>query len=125
MVDDYEPFLRFICSVLGDEAGLQIVGEVSDGWEAVRRAEQLKPDLILLDIGLPNLNGFEVARRVRELTPDAKIIFISQESCPEIIRAALDLGAWGYVVKAQAGVDLLRAVEAVLLGKRFISSPIE
>jgi DNA-binding NarL/FixJ family response regulator len=122
VVDDYEPFRRFLCSVLGKNPALQIVGEVSDGLDAVQKAEELKPDLILLDIGLPALNGIEVARRIRTLTPESKIIFVSQESSPDVMQATLSLGAWGYVVKAKAGSDLVAAVEAVLLGKRFVSS---
>jgi DNA-binding NarL/FixJ family response regulator len=122
VVDDYEPFRRFLCSVLGKNPALQIVCEVSDGLEAVQKAEELKPDLILLDIGLPTLNGIEVARRIRTLIPESKIIFVSQESSPDVVQAALSLGAWGYVVKAKAGTDLVAAVEAVLLGKRFVSS---
>jgi len=122
VVDDYEPFRRFLCSVLGKNPALQIVGEVSDGLDAVQKAEELKPDLILLDIGLPTLNGIEVARRIRRLIPESKIIFVSQESSPEVIQVALNLGAWGFVVKTKAGSDLVAAVEAVLLGKRFVSS---
>jgi DNA-binding NarL/FixJ family response regulator len=122
VVDDYEPFRRFLCSVLGKNPELQIVGEVSDGLDAVQKAEELKPDLILLDIGLPTLNGIEVARRIRTVAPQSKIIFVSQESCPDIIQTALGLGAWGYVWKAKSGSDLVAAVEAVLLGKRFVSS---
>ena len=100
---------------------MQIVGEASDGLEAVRQAEELKPDLILLDIGLPTLNGIEAARQIRSLAPESKIIFLTQESSADVVREALSLGAWGYVVKARAGSDLLPAVEAVLLGKQFIS----
>jgi DNA-binding NarL/FixJ family response regulator len=119
LVDDYEPFLRLVRSKLAEKPALQIVGEASDGLQAVRQAEQLKPDLILLDIGLPTLNGFEAARQIRKLAPESKIIFVSQESSSEVKQAALSLGAWGYVVKARAANDLLTCVEAVLLGKRF------
>ena len=69
MVDDYDPFRRFICSTLRKRPELQIVGEVSDGLEAVQKAEELQPDLIVLDIGLPSLNGIEAARRIRILSP--------------------------------------------------------
>jgi DNA-binding NarL/FixJ family response regulator len=122
LVDDYEPFRRFARSKLAEKPSLQIVGEASDGLEAVRRAEELKPDLILLDIGLPRLNGFEAARQIRELAPESKIIFVSQESSSDVVQAALALGAWGYVEKAKAGTDLLTAVEAVLQGQHFVSS---
>jgi DNA-binding NarL/FixJ family response regulator len=100
---------------------LQIVGEASDGLEAVRRAEELKPDLVVLDIALPTLNGIEAARQIRTLSPESKVIFLSQESSPDVVQEALSTGAWGYVVKARAGSDLLAAIEAVLLGNHFVS----
>jgi DNA-binding NarL/FixJ family response regulator len=126
VVEDYEPFRRFVRSTLAERPALQIVAEVSDGLEAVHKAEELKPDLILLDIGLPSLNGMEAARRIAKIAPQSKIVFLSQESSPEVIQEALNLGAWGYVVKVKAGTDLLAAVDAVLHGKRFFggaSSP--
>ena len=101
---------------------LQIVGETSDGLEAVHKAEELQPDLIVLDIGLPTLNGIEAARRIRKLSPESKIVFISQESSADVVQEALALGALGYVVKAHAGSELLAAVEAVLEGRQFVSS---
>ena len=121
VVEDFAPFLDFICSTLRRESGLQIVGEVSDGLEAVRQAEELKPDLILLDIGLPTLTGLEAARLIRKLAPKSKIIFVTQESSPDVVRAALNLGALGYVLKVRAGADLLAAVESVLEGRQFVS----
>jgi DNA-binding NarL/FixJ family response regulator len=90
--------------------------------EAVQKAAELEPDLILLDIGLPSLNGIDAGRQIRKLSPKSKIIFLSQESSAELIEAALSLGAWAYVVKTRAGSDLLAAVDSVLLGKRFVSS---
>jgi DNA-binding NarL/FixJ family response regulator len=122
VVDDYEPFRRFVCSTLGKRPAFQIVGEALDGVAAVRQAEELKPDLVLLDIGLPRLNGLQAAREIRKLSPHSKIIFVSQESSPDVVQEALSLGALGYVAKARAGSDLLAAVEAVLEGRRFISN---
>ena len=120
VVDDYEPFRRFICSTLERRLELQIVSEVSDGLEAVQQAEELRPDLILLDIGLPSLNGIEAARRIRKVSPESKILFISQESSADVVQAALGLGALGYVVKTDAGTELLEAVNAVLRGEMFV-----
>jgi len=80
VVDDYEPFRRFICSTLGKRPELQIIGEASDGLEAVQKGEELQPNLILLDIGLPMLNGIEAARRIHKLSPSSKILFLSMES---------------------------------------------
>ena len=121
VVDDYEPFRRFVGSTLRKRPALQIVGEASDGLEAVHKTEELQPDLIVLDIGLPTLNGIEVARRIRKLSPETKILFISQESAADVVQEALALGALGYVVKAHAGTELLAAVEAVLKGRQFVS----
>ena len=122
VVDDYDPFRRFICSTLRKRPELQIVGEVSDGLEAVQKAEELQPDLIMLDIGLPSLNGIEAARRIRKLSPKSKILFVSQESSADVVQEALALGALGYVVKAHAGSELLAAVGAVLKNRQYISS---
>ena len=101
---------------------LQVIAEVSDGLEAVQKAVELQPDLILLDIGLPSLNGIEAARQIRKLLPESEIIFLTQESSAEVMQEAFSLGARGYIVKAKAGSELLTAVEAGLLGKTFVSS---
>ena len=122
VVEDYPPFRRFVCSILARNPELQVVGEAADGVEAVHKAEELRPDLIVLDIGLPSLNGLDAARRIRNLVPQSKIIFVSQESSPDIVQEALRLGASGYVVKTNAGRELLTAVEAVRQGKQFIDS---
>jgi DNA-binding NarL/FixJ family response regulator len=121
VVDDNEPFRRFICSTLGKRPELHIVCEVSDGLEAVRKAEELHPDLILLDIGLPSLNGIEAAQRIRKLSPESKIIFVSQETSADAVREALRLGAHGYVVKTDAKRELLAGVDAVLRGGQFVA----
>jgi DNA-binding NarL/FixJ family response regulator len=121
VVDDYEPFRRFVCSTLGKRQDLQIVGEASDGLEAVRKVEELNPDWVVLDIGLPALNGIEVAWRIRKLCPECKILFMSQGSSSDVAQEAFRLGAMAYVVKAHAGSELLAAVEAVFQGRRFVS----
>jgi DNA-binding NarL/FixJ family response regulator len=122
VVEDHEPFRRFICSTLAERMDLQIVGEVSDGLEAVHKAQELQPDLILLDIGLPSLNGIEAARQIRKLSPKSKILFVSQESSADVVQGAFSLGAAGYLVKTHAAIELLAAVEAVSQGKQFVSS---
>jgi len=121
-VDDFESFRRFAASQLGKRPELQIIGEASDGSEAVQKAEALQPDLILLDIGLPKLNGIEAARRIRKHSPDCKILFISQDSSVDTVHTALETGASGYIVKSDAGRELLPAVEAILRGEQFIGS---
>src|SRR5579863_4732015 len=122
VVEDFDPFRRFVCSTLEKRPELQIVGEASDGLEAVRKAEELQPDLILLDIGLPSLNGIEAAQRIRKLSSRSEILFLSQESSADVVQKALSLGAAGYVAKVDAGSELLAAVEAVRQGRQFISS---
>ena len=122
VVDDFGSIRQFVCEALGKRQHLQVVGEASDGLEAIQKAVELKPDLILLDIGLPTLNGLEAARQIRKLVPESKIIFLTQESSADVVQEALSIGAWGYVVKIRAGTDLLAAVEAVISGKRFVSS---
>jgi DNA-binding NarL/FixJ family response regulator len=120
VVEDSEPFRNFICSTLGKRPELQIVGCVSDGLEGVQQASELHPDLILLDIGLPSLNGIEAARRIRTLSPESKVLFVSQESSMDLVEEALCTGARGYVVKTDAGSELVEAVNTVLRGDQFV-----
>jgi DNA-binding NarL/FixJ family response regulator len=121
VVEDYEPWRRFISTTLQKQSELQGICEASDGLEAVKKAEELQPDLILLDVGLPSLNGIEAARQIRKRSPQSKMLFVSQESSAEVVQEALALGALGYVLKSRARSELLPAVEAVLEGKRFVS----
>ena len=125
VVDDYEPFRDLVRSTLRAKADLQVIAEAGDGGRATELAEALQPDIILLDIGLPDLNGIKVARRIAELASKSRIIFVTQESSPEVIREALDLGAAGYVMKTDAGSELLLALKDVLQGKRFLSSGVD
>jgi DNA-binding NarL/FixJ family response regulator len=110
-----------LSSILQNRPNIRIVCQVGDGLEAVAKARELRPDLILLDIGLPNFNGFEAARHIRELSPQSKILFVTQESSAEAVREALSVGAKGYVVKSDVGSELLIAIEAVLRGEQFLS----
>jgi DNA-binding NarL/FixJ family response regulator len=121
VVEDFAPFRQFIRSTLGERANLQVICEVADGLDGVQKAEELKPDLILLDIGLPTLNGIEAARQIRKLALESKIIFLTQESSADVMQEAISLGACGYVVKARAATDLLAAVEAVIAEESFVS----
>ena len=123
VVEDFVPFRQFICSTLASLDGLQVIGDVSDGLEAVQKAQELQPDLILLDIGLPRLNGIEAARQIRELAPKSKIIFLTQESSSDFVQEALSLGARGFVIKNMVLAELFAAVETVLAGMTFASNP--
>lgn len=122
IVDDFEPWRRFLRLTLALREQLQIVAEASDGPAAVQKAEELQPDLILLDIGLPTLNGIEAARRIQEVSPNSKILFVSEHRSQDIAREALSTGAGGYVVKSNAAGELLQAIRTILEGKRFISA---
>jgi DNA-binding NarL/FixJ family response regulator len=122
VVDDTPPWRRTISSIIQKEHGLQVVGEAGDGFEAIQKAQELRPDLILLDIGLPSLNGIEAARRIRERCPNSKVLFLSAQRDWDIVEEALRAGAVGYVVKSDAASELLPAVRAVLQGKQFVSA---
>ena len=121
VVEDSAPFFQFIRSTLADRKDVQVIGEVADGLEAVQKAELLEPDLVLLDVGLPTLNGIESARQIRKLTPKTKIIFVSQEASREVVHEAFHLGALGYVLKTRAAFDLLAAVDEARDGRHFLS----
>jgi DNA-binding NarL/FixJ family response regulator len=116
VVEDSVSFRQYIISTLATQRGLKVIGEVSDGLDAVQKAQELKPDLILMDIGLPSLSGIEAARRIRNFVPEAKVVFLSQESSAEVIQMALNTGASGYVVKANAETELLRTVQTAIFG---------
>jgi CheY-like chemotaxis protein len=104
---------------------LKVVGEAVDGFEAVRKAQDLQPDLILIDIGLPNLNGIDAARQIRELVPNATLLFVSMESSAAAVEEAFCAGGRGYIHKLRTQIDLIPAIEAVLAGKRFVSCDLE
>ena len=125
VVDDNEGWRRLACLVLRIRPELQIICEASDGVEAVQKAEELRPDLILLDISLPKLNGIEAARRILRLSPNSKIVFVSVDDSQDVVQVALGTGALGYVDKARAVSELLPAVDAVLGGAHFVSSTLK
>jgi DNA-binding NarL/FixJ family response regulator len=122
VVDDYEPWRRVISQTLAKQPELEIICEVADGLEAVQKGEELKPDLILLDIGLPRLDGIEAARRLHQLSPKSKILFVSQWSSADLVQEAFDVGAEGFVTKTDVGKKLLTAVNDVLRGSDSLST---
>ena len=121
LVDDFEPWRFVVCLMVQKARELQIIREVLDGQAAVHSAKELKPDLILLDIGLPKLNGIAAARKIRTITPKSKVLFVSQESSVDVVQEALRIGA-GYVVKEDACMELLPAIRAVIRGEQYLSS---
>jgi DNA-binding NarL/FixJ family response regulator len=125
IADDFQDWRRQVLSLFQARPEWQVIAEAADGPEAIQKAEELKPDLIVLDVGLPNLSGIEAARLIRQRSPNSKIIFLSQNSDLDVVRAALGTGALGYVLKTDAGRELLPAMDAVLRGKQFVSSSLK
>ena len=121
IAEDYEEFRQLLRRTLLEDSQYVIVAEVSDGLQAVQQAQELQPDLVLLDLSLPKLNGMQAGRRIRRLSPNSKIVFLSQESSPEIMQGALQMGALGYVLKSDA-TELPVALETAMQGIQFVSS---
>jgi DNA-binding NarL/FixJ family response regulator len=120
VVDDFQDWRRQVRSLLQARPEWQVIAEAADGPEAIQEAKELKPDLIVLDIGLPKLNGIEAARQIRQLSPSSKIVFLSQNNDLDVVRAALG-SAQGYVYKTDFRRDFLPAIQAVLRGGQFVS----
>jgi two-component system response regulator NreC len=121
VVDDVEGIRQSICSRLGANP-FEIIGEASDGSMAVQLAEKMQPTVVLLDIGLPGLDGIEAGRQIRRVAPNARIVFVSQEFDADIVREGLQLGAWGYVLKSDAARELVEAIHTVVGDRMFVSS---
>jgi DNA-binding NarL/FixJ family response regulator len=121
VVDDFEPWQRQVIRQIREKPNFKIIGMMADGMEAIQKAEELQPDLVLLDVSLPKLSGIEAARKIRKLVPRAKILFLSASPDPDVVRAAFCAGGAGYVLKSDAASALLPGMEAVLSGKQFVS----
>ena len=119
IVDDYEPWRRYVRSILADDADLEIVGESADGLDAIKQSEELQPGLVLLDINLPGINGLEVSRRVYGVAPETKVLFVSSSQSVEVMREALKNGA-GFVIKSDAQRDLLPIVQVICKNQPFV-----
>jgi DNA-binding NarL/FixJ family response regulator len=121
VVDDVECWRLFVSSVLREEPLFEVICMVSDGLKAVRMAGKLQPAVVLLDIGLPGLNGIEAGGWIHKLAPDVKLVFVSQQCDPDIARAALRLEGSAYVLKSDAGRELVAAIHSVVRGKTYVS----
>jgi signal transduction histidine kinase/CheY-like chemotaxis protein len=124
LVDDKESFRRAVSSILAALPQLKHISEAADGEEALEKAAAIKPDLVMLDIGLPVINGLEVAGRMQTIAPGCRLLFLTQYDSPDFVRAALRAGALGYILKTDAGSELLPGAMAVLRGDQYLSSGI-
>jgi DNA-binding NarL/FixJ family response regulator len=124
VVEDHPVVRRAVCALLSGDPILNIVCETADGEQAVQKAEELQPELILLDIGLPGISGIEAARRIRRVSPKSGLIFLSQHDSLQMVKDALNVGGHGYVAKIDAGQELLKAIRSVREGKQFVSQRI-
>jgi DNA-binding NarL/FixJ family response regulator len=121
IVDDFAPLRLVLSWMVRERAEFEVVGEAEDGLEGIQKAEELQPHLVLLDVGLPKMDGLEASRRIREVAPEARILFVSLQRSPDMIQDALSTGALGFVLKQHIQTDLLPAIDAVLAGERFVS----
>jgi DNA-binding NarL/FixJ family response regulator len=124
IADDHEVVRRGIRALLESHPGWEVSGEVEDGREAVERARELKPDLVLLDIGMPNLNGIEAARQILANDPEIDILILTVHDSQQVLREVLQVGARGFLLKSDAGRDLVTAVEAVQRNQTFFTSQV-
>ena len=121
LVEDHALARKTFCEMLRDELGVDTVSEAANGLEGVSAAQELQPDITLLDVTMPALGGIEAAVRIRQVAPKTRIVFLSQHDSYRLAQAALATGAQGYVVKSAAATDLALAIHAVLAGERFVS----
>jgi len=113
VVDDHPVVRHGLRTLLGAHPEWEIIDEAADGFEAVDKADRLKPDVVVLDITMPKMSGLEACRLIRKSRPEAEILMVTQHDSPHMMREAMEAGARGYVVKSNASRDLLAAVEAV------------
>lgn len=121
IAEDFLPWQHFVSMKLQSEIDLRIISVATDGLEAVHKAKEVQPDLILMDLSLPRMNGIDATRQIRILSPGSRILFLSEHADSNLIQAALDAGACGYILKSDSGSDLILGIRAVLLGQPFVS----
>jgi len=121
VIDDHVVFRKQVCAFLETQAGFEVICEAGDGLEGIRQAEELQPDVIILDVSMPTLGGIEAAVRIRKVAAKSRIVFLSQHNSEGVAKAALATGAHAFVTKVTAATDLIPAVQAVLEGKNFVS----
>ena len=124
IANDFQPWTHQLKTILSKEPLYEVVCSVSDGLSALKKVDELKPDLVLADIGIPTISGIDLARSLQRVQPRPHVLFVSAETAPSTVRAALKAGGKGYVLKSHAAVDLLKAVETVRKGEQFLSEPL-
>jgi len=125
VVDDFLPWHRFIREIVESDADLQVIAVAADGFEAVQKAIELKPDLILMDVSLPGMNGFQAAQQIRTSCPESKILFLSEHRDSDHIKVAFDVGGSGYVLKTDSKPDLVRGIKCILGGQQYVSQSLK
>jgi DNA-binding NarL/FixJ family response regulator len=121
VVDDSPDWQRFLLAKFESHCDLKIIAVASDGLEGVQKATELQPDLMLMDLNLPVMNGFDATRRIREVSPNTKVLFLTQNASRDLVSAAFEAGACGYIVKSDSGADLVTGIKAVVENKQFVS----
>ena len=124
LADDHNLVLEGIRSLLEKESGIKIAGEARDGLEAIKLASETKPDIVVLDVSMPNLNGIEAASEIRKVSPDSKILALSMHTDKRFVKKMLEAGASGYLLKNSAGSELIQAIETVYKGRTYLSQEI-
>src|SRR4029077_16898547 len=125
IADDHELMRRGVRSLLEAEAGWKVVGEAADGQELVEKTEKLRPDVVVLDISMPRLNGLEAAHRIKKILPEVKILILSMHESEQLARSVLDAGARGYIAKSDTARDLVIAIEALRRNKTFFTPKVD
>ena len=121
VVDDFLPWQQFVQGMLESESDLKIIASATNGLEAVQKAVDLRPAIILMDVDLPKVNGFEATRQIRMRSPASQILFLSERRGRDLIEAAFQAGGCGYILKSDAYSDLLTGIRAILHGQKYIS----
>jgi DNA-binding NarL/FixJ family response regulator len=122
VADDHEVVRQGLRGLVEAQPGWQVVGEAVDGREAVEKAKQLRPDIVVLDVSMPNLNGLEATRQIRKAVPDTEVLILTMHDSEPLVRDVLEAGARGYVLKSDAGRELVTALQAVLKHRPYLTS---
>ena len=124
VADDHEVVRRGLCALLQAQPDWEICGEANDGREALEKAQKLKPDVVILDIGMPSLNGLEATRQILKSNPQTKVLILTLHDSDQVVREVLNAGARGFLLKSDAARDLVAAVEALRRDKTYLKSPL-